>query len=99
MMQSVSPVETRDPFSTYGGASGAGDVQRGRVKLHQFHIAQRGAGSERHGQTVARADLGVRGLTEHASDAAAGENGGRRPEHLVAMFFVKRNHPDDGAVV
>ena len=48
--------------------------QAGRVKLHEFHVADRGAGAPGHGHAVPRSDVGIRRVEVDFAAAAGGQH-------------------------
>ncbi len=60
-------------------AGRAGDVEHGRVKLHELHVAQLGAGAIGHGMAVGGGDRRVGRLAKELAGAAGRQHDGPRP--------------------
>ena len=69
------------------------DMQRGGMKLHELDIVDLGARAPRHGDAVARGDIGIGGFLEHASQSAGGEQHGARADVAQGAGFSRRRPP------
>ena len=81
-------------------AFGAGEVQRGRVELYEFHVLKRRARAVSHGHAVAGGHVGVGRLAVNLPNPAGRQNGdfGFDLEHLPG-FGVERDESVAGLVV
>ena len=92
------------PFAAQGFgqemAGRAGDVEHGRVELHEFHVAQLGAGPEGHGVAVGGGDRRVGRLAVELAGPAGRQHDGPGPDerepaaaiphqHAAALAFVR----------
>ena len=63
----------------------AGDVEHGRMELHELHVAELGAGPPGQSEPVAAGSRRIRRFTIELSRAAGGEDRPPRPDERLAM--------------
>src|SRR5690606_15162942 len=74
--------------------AGAGYVERRRVELHERHVRDLGAGTERHRDAVAGRDGGIGRLAVDLPAATRGEDDRAGPDDLQAVLGVVRDRPE-----
>ena len=67
------------------------------MKLDHLHVAQHGAGPISHRIAITDGDGRIGRLAIDAAAPAAGKDDGARPEHLMLIALVKRNHAESRA--
>ena len=78
-------------------ARGFFQVERGGMELDELHVADFGAGTERHGDAIAGGNTGVGGVAIELAEAAGGEEHGRGGHLLGLAFFGDQVNAADAA--
>jgi hypothetical protein len=75
----------------------AADIERRRVKLHEFHVDERRAGTRCERQTLTERSVGIRGVQEQADKSAGRQHdaAGRQQDRFIGG---SRKHAADYAV-
>jgi hypothetical protein len=79
--------------------AGAGDVQHGRMKLHEFHVAQLSAGAIGGGHAVAGRHGRIRRLAVDHARAAGSEDDLLGPDEQFAVLLAMHRCADTGSLV
>ncbi len=86
------PIDQRGPFAAHGlrdqAAAAAGNVEYGGMELHEFHVAQLGAGAVRDRQPITSRDVGVRRLAIDLPCSTGAQYGLFGPHQRVAMLIA-----------
>ena len=79
------PVEVRDPHNTGGADAGAGEMDRGVVRLTRSIIAQSGRGNNSNSSRSRSMNSGSSGNGSSGSGSSGGSNGGVAVVHVLVL--------------